>query len=421
MAKFEICGIKNEQKCSFFFDTKTNIITDSNNNEVIPQYYNHNWDYTKNFTRGYNPYKKGTVNWLLEIVLGFNCNFHCNYCSQNLVRGTQYSGSPKDVKPFIEKLKKSRLDCHQIQLWGGEPLVYWKTIERLIPELRKLYPSVSICMTSNGSLLTLDKVKFLLRYRVALFVSHDGYNNHGRPKDVLDDSAVVEAIKYYINHDNDNFAFATTPNHNGTNVIEIANYFKNRLQYDNYRVNLGVHNIVRCHVSRDVNQVLACKLTEQDLQTYQQSIYQALNAYDKNFYGLKSLIKKKNWLIDSIIARNRIETVRAECKIPFSDGLITDLKGNILICHNHAGIDNKILGQLDDLENVNPLGYNCWMNKQRCIDCLCIHGCKGGCPSADDRANELACPNLYALYYGLYRSVFTTLLGIYVNEIKRMQ
>lgn len=420
MAKFEICGVKNEQKCSFFFDTKTNIITDTNDNQVIPQYYNHNLDCTKNFTRDYNPYKKGTTNWLLEIVLGFNCNFHCDYCSQNLVRGTQYSGSLKDVEPFIQKLKKSHLDCHQIQLWGGEPLVYWKTLEKLIPELRRLYPSTSICMTSNGSLLTINKVKFLLKYDVALFVSHDGYNNSGRPKDVLDNSTVVESIKYFIEHNNDNFAFSTTPSHNGTDVIKIAKYFNERLGYDDYRVRVGAHNIVRCHVSRDVNQVLACKLTEQDLQTYQQSIYRALNAVDKNYYGLRSLVMRRNWLIDSILARDPIELVRAECKIPFSDGLITDLKGNILICHNHAGIDNKILGQLDDLENVSALGYNCWMNKQRCVDCLCIHGCKGGCPSADDRANELACPNLYALYYGLYRSVFTSLLGIYVSEIKRV-
>lgn len=35
----------------------------------------------------------------------------------------------------------------------------------------------------------------------------------------------------------------------------------------------------------------------------------------------------------------------------------------------------------------------------------------------DDKANELACPNLYALHTGLLKSAITYLFGVYVKEI----
>lgn len=82
----------------------------------------------------------------LRIQLGMKCNMHCRYCSQEPEKELDEGiSSPRQVPAFIEMLKKGGIDCNGgwIEFWGGEPLVYWKTLVVLIPALRDLYPEAS--------------------------------------------------------------------------------------------------------------------------------------------------------------------------------------------------------------------------------------------------------------------------------------
>ena len=421
MPKFLVSALRDSQACTFVYNTDNNIIYDDNGKDALKKYkIKAHYVPTLGFTRDHNPNKKKAENNLLEISLGFNCNFKCKYCSQNLLKNKAYSGKPSDAYVLIEKLKKCKLAPTRIQLWGGEPLVYWKTIQVLLPELRKLYPNAQISLTTNGSLLDRNKIDFFAKYNCLCFISHDGPGNQFRDKDVLKQPEVVDAVKYAIKKLGNNIAIGATPNANNTNVIKIVEYFKDVLNLNDYSLNVGVHNIVRCHDSKDLQQVVACQLSKEDLETYTNTIFEVLNSPDKNYYGCQSLIFKRDNAIQGILSEEPIDAVLAECYLPFSNGLLIDMKGNVLTCHNHA-TQEYICGNIDDLSAVNAIGYNFWKNKERCRNCPVIHWCKGGCPSADDRANELACPNLYALYLGLFKAIFALLFGVYVTNVEKLE
>ena len=56
---------------------------------------------------------------------------------------------------FIETIKTQlKGEPQNIQLWGGEPLVYIRTLKPLVAELKRLYPNAKFTMITNGSLLT---------------------------------------------------------------------------------------------------------------------------------------------------------------------------------------------------------------------------------------------------------------------------
>jgi len=107
--------------------------------------------------------------WNLKIQLGLKCNMHCKYCAQT---GNEIGANVfgvKDVEPLIEKLKASKVEVKgSIELWGGEPLVYWKVLLKLIPALRGLYPKVRIGMITNGTLIDEKKIEFFEKYGVGL-------------------------------------------------------------------------------------------------------------------------------------------------------------------------------------------------------------------------------------------------------------
>lgn len=421
MAKFVVAGLQNGSEVKLIYDTKTNVICNLQGQDLLKDYkVKKEYPPTQNFTRTYNPYRKQKENSLLEISLGSNCNFKCKYCSQNLLKNKAYSGTPVDAYLLIDKLKKSKLQPMQIQLWGGEPLVYWKTILVLLPRLRAMYENAHISIITNGSLLDREKVDFLVKYRCDLSLSHDGPGNQFRYKDVLKSEKVVDALRYAIEQLGKHFSINVTPAQGNTDVLKIAEFFNTFFDIKDNSLILGVHNIVRCHDSRDPDQVDACTISDEDLKTYSDTIFEALNTPDKNSYGFNSLEYKVHCAIEGILFEEPIDSVLAECDLPFSNGLLIDMRGNVLTCHNHA-MQSYTCGNLENLSEVNAIGYNCWKNKERCRNCPFIHWCKGGCPSADDKANELACRNLYALYYAILRVVFARLLGVYVLSIEEMQ
>lgn len=420
MAKFLVTGLQNNVETKFVYDTTNNVISDLQGNDLLAQYkIVKHYELTRNFTRTNNPYSKGIGNDLLEISLGFNCNFKCKYCSQNLLKNKAYSSTPIDGYLLIDKLKKSGIQPTKIQLWGGEPLVYWKTIVVLLPRLRKLYPNAHISIITNGSLVDKDKVDFLVEHRCDLSLSHDGPHNEARYQDVLKSDKSVDGLRYAVETMKQHFSINATPGPNNTDVIAIAKFFNKFFGVTDNSLIIGVHNIVRCHDSSDPEQVQACTLSDHDLQVYTDTIFQALNSSENNYYGFKSLLYKVSCAIDGILTQEPLQAVQAECYLPFSNGLLIDMKGNVLTCHNHA-IQSYKCGTIDNLQDVKAIGYNCWKNKQRCVECPYIHWCKGGCPSADDTANELACRNLKALYLAILKVVFARLFGVYVIKVERI-
>ena len=98
----------------------------------------------------------------LLLKLGTKCNLSCPHCHQVM---KSFSEHPR----LIEWIKEQGFA--RITFSGGEPLMYFDTIKRIMEAVGKktLYR-----MMSNGTLLTKEIAEFFDGYRVSYAVSYDG-------------------------------------------------------------------------------------------------------------------------------------------------------------------------------------------------------------------------------------------------------
>lgn len=418
--KFNLYVIRNGKEERWTYDNDDNSFTDAEGKDPLSNYpvtdkFNSlppftpehtSFDYVQNFD-------------LLEIMLGAKCNFDCIYCSQRSFRDRVYSGKPSDVSHFISLLKREKIVPKEIQLWGGEPLVYWKTVQQLVPELLKLYPDIKISFPTNGSLLTRDKIDFIKKYNMRFWISHDGCHNEGRENDghadILDDPVVVDAIQYAKKVLPDYaISFKTTYTHGNCNTEHIIRFFHNRFGSD---TRVSLNNVVVCHDASNPISVASAELDDEDKQTLEQSLFDSLNNPDPNACDFSSK-QTRDFLIEKFLVKADKSTIGCECGLPFGSALCVDMQGTIQKCHTFGPYPDR--RNLDNWKNFKPTGYYNWKARATsCDDCLVVHSCQGGCPGTDNEAQKLSCPNSYALGYGIFRSAMAALFGVYLLRVEK--
>lgn len=113
-----------------------------------------------------------------------SCNFQCTYCVYTAsIDGMQRKHSNKHMrwdtaKKAVDYLWQHSVDSDTVTIgfYGGEPLLEFDLIKNVILYANHMFEGKNIhyAMTTNGSLLTLDKVDFLYKNNVHLVLSIDG-------------------------------------------------------------------------------------------------------------------------------------------------------------------------------------------------------------------------------------------------------
>ena len=99
---------------------------------------------------------------ILKIQLGLSCNYACSYCNQAFQIADATVSKLVDVEHFLVQLDSWITDAPEsIELWGGEPFLYWAKIKRLIPALAERFPAARFSIITNGSLLSREKLDFI--------------------------------------------------------------------------------------------------------------------------------------------------------------------------------------------------------------------------------------------------------------------
>ena len=119
----------------------------------------------------------------LTLVLGSACNMKCRHCCQTPIRNACYDEAPEKITSMLMNFL---LSCNpqkhekpkQFVFWGGEPLLYWKFIKNFILRAEKETGRVSgdgfvFSLTTNGTLLTKEKVDFLNEHNVKVGFSYE--------------------------------------------------------------------------------------------------------------------------------------------------------------------------------------------------------------------------------------------------------
>ena len=350
----------------------------------------------------------------LRIQLGLNCNYKCSFCLQRTLAHLVPTAKEADIDEFFKKLDRAGIvikDDANIQLWGGEPLVYIKLLKILVPKLRKRYPNADISTISNGTLLTREIADFLIEYHVSLTFSHDAQAYFLRGKDPLSDPEMRalwrETIQRY-RENNLRFGINTVISQYNADLFEIQNFFEDRLGSD---VGFGFEGVVVAHTPNAHSFTL---FGEPERRALQKSIYRALIAEPESKVG-QALSKYAMWIFKSFAYEVPMMTIKSRCDVLNPNTLGVDLFGNIMSCHNVSAAQ-QCCGKLDDFDKAKYKFFTHWSRRKACSNCIALVSCKGNCPRDNNLEHSLSCDAQKMFHVMLFRCAWAMMTGSFIKE-----
>lgn len=345
----------------------------------------------------------------LKIQLGLKCNMKCSYCAQAERNLETVVSNVNDVDKLIKMLKDNDITVSQgIQLWGGEPFVYWKILIKLIPALKQLYPDTGIFMISNGTLLTKQKIDFLKKYDCAITFSHDGPGYYLRGTDPLDNPKLLELWKY---------AFRTLKfvsinavlSPANTNLQEMKSFFDQK--FKDYDYHLGYEGVMT-HVGVINDQLM---FNKQTLLQLQKSIFKAITTESWNDY--RTLRDESVKILKGFISKKSNDNpLRFRCDMGNSNVMAINMKGDVLSCHDHCTPENFV-GRIEDLSKVDLSKHfhNTYEN-EKCRTCVVLNQCNGTCPQISGLAQQLTCKNEFAYHIAIFQAIIWLVFGYTIES-----
>ena len=361
----------------------------------------------------------------VKIQFGLTCNYSCSYCNQKAVARPDEIAN-KYADEFIAKfpdrfpgLFKDNGKNKKLELWGGEPLVYWKAIRKIVPAIRKMLPELRLSMISNGSLLTMEIARFIHEYDINLAISHDGPAQSYRGDDPLDKPTSREAIDWLLEHRLNKMSFNPVFHINNYDRYATVMWFKEKL---GRRVTIGESVFIEVYNEDGANQSTS---TEQ-MQIVARKLYEDMFRLAPDIFNLK--VRRTKKFIDLIKNNKPISSMGMKCGMESKKTITTTMTGDIITCQNTSVDEVAANGQLHKIGNVDDpsnVTFNTgthWKNRDNCSKCPVISLCQGGCLYIQGDSFETSCNNNYvdnvaSLAYAIYELTGTVLLMIDDNSL----
>ena len=138
----------------------------------------------------------------LTFILTGDCNYSCDYCPQKKEKKTINNNTLKTGVDFFYPLLAGNDDIY-ISFYGGEPLLAYEQLQYTVTILQekneKENKKIKYSITTNGSLLTDEKLEFFNRHEFLLVLSFDGLaQEKGRKKGTRDQMVrLMKRIRQY--------------------------------------------------------------------------------------------------------------------------------------------------------------------------------------------------------------------------------
>ena len=350
-----------------------------------------------------SPLKKSKNISTIKIQLGLSCNYTCDYCSQRFVERPPET-SKKDIEAFMAKLNVLNFDESQglkIEFWGGEPLVYWKTLkpltEAFLEKFSHWQKKPQLSMVTNGSLLTREICSWLYYMGFNVGISHDGPGQYVRGPDPFEDeetkSIILEFFK--IMHAQNRISFNVMMNNRNTGRKAIYDWFVNLT--GDPSVKIGEGGFIDAYDDAAINNSLD---SLEEHFSYRRNAFNDIHTHgNKINFGM--IYDKIDGFTKSTLAHIESKYVGQKCGMDNVNTLALDLKGNIVTCQNVSIMETSKNGEshsggnLEDYENVQLKSVTHWMNRADCASCPVLHLCKGSCMYLDGKHWEVTCNNAY--------------------------
>ena len=423
---FEIRAEKNKDDAkTFYYDNVEGVLKDENG--VVFEYstiQKPNFKETVPFSK-LSPLKKSKQITTIKIQLGLSCNYSCDYCSQRFVERPPET-SKKDIDDFMRKLEV--LDINEknglrVEFWGGEPLVYWKTLKPLAEAFAEKYShwkkKPSFGMVTNGTLLTREICSWLYYMGFGVGISHDGPGQFVRGPDPFDDPEKKKIILefYKIMSAQGRISFNSMMNSKNTSRKNIYDYFVEITGDPNVRIGEG--GFIDAYDDAAVNNSLLS--LEQHFE-YRRNAFNDIYSNDK--INFEMVYEKIDNFTRGTLTHLESKYVGQKCGMEDPSTIALDLKGNVVTCQNVSIVEDSKNGEphyggnLEDYDNVQLTSVTHWMNRVSCSDCPVLHLCKGSCMYLDGHHWDVTCNNAYSDAIALFSLSIEKITGYIPITIK---
>lgn len=220
----------------------------------------------------HNPTGANKVRYL-SLIMSEECNFRCKYCIHFANSKHQYNPTKfmteemakKSIDQYLEIIKNNNLESAYINFGGGEPLLNWKVIQRLlnyIEERREQYSfPINLGINTNMSLMTREIAQSLVDHKVFVAASLDGFkdgndsvrltkNLNGTFERIINGFHIMESVGSPL----DGFAMTVTEE-NFTDVTNELVDWAESMRMSELRIDIDVVGMVRIPVETIVQRL----------------------------------------------------------------------------------------------------------------------------------------------------------------------
>lgn len=352
---------------------------------------------------------------VLRIVMGKKCNFSCSYCTQEPARNTELP--IKNIcshKKFVERIVNVTSKyggIQQIQLWGGEPLLYFDTMKELHTLFCELCDKKPIFWYStNGTLFKGKYFDWTKDNDFSVSFSYDGAGQYLRGKDPLDDHEVLKNVQWYLDNKPDKFQFAPVMTNAVGTHLEYVKFVEEKVQRKINKLSESV--FVMC----EFDEALKTSLSIEDMlyhssEKYKGMISGKLDCLTYSHINAHNFLNKLN---------EPLPLEKTRCVVGDKRVITLTLDGDILVCQNlnaegvHENTKEKYCyGNIFDTDELilPPMIALKERKQTKCLDCLVNSICKGGCPYMSTKYEEYNCNANFLQYLADLGFALTYLTG----------
>jgi uncharacterized protein len=352
----------------------------------------------------YTGLKKSKLVRVLKIQLGLSCNYSCNYCSQRFVERADET-SKKDVDTFMKKIESLEFNENpglNIEIWGGEPLVYIKTIFPLVAALQKKFikwenkPRFS--MITNGSLLTDEICDWLYNNQFIVSISHDGPGQSVRgPDPFVDPDKKDTVLRFYRRMKKQGrISFNSMLNVNNMSRKVISDWFRDFT--GDQDVGLGEGGIIDAYDADGLKNALS---TKKDHFLFRQTALNDIFQNDGDI-GFRGILGKIDGFTNAVLTHQSAQNLAQKCGMDDENVLAVDLRGNVITCQNVSAVSTSMNGMQHmggNIANIDAVSIKTsthWRNRPDCAACPVLHICQGACMFLDGDFWETSCNNAFS-------------------------